>query len=190
MMTVRGRAAEGDVQLTASQLVACYQRIDHDRMRDLPLRNDALVVEAVGFCHWQGLQLGVMISPWFINLVLVAGAQTDWSSYRPGHKVEYGFPAGCYDFVHSELERFGPIQTCSLMSPVVDIQDQDTARAIAEDVMRLLFEAPQSVELQDAIPKASLYDDSGDNSQSKPKSEVQSPMTRRELLRGRRNVDQ
>lgn len=146
-----------------ARLVAIYRRVDRERMRDLLLRNDALAVEAVGFCDWGTHKIGVIITPWFINLVLLPGEKTDWSAHRHGDKVEYALPGGSYDFIHGDVEDFGCIQACSLMSPVGDLPDQGTARLIAEEVMRqVLVEGEPDV--------APL--------------KTQHPISRRELLRG------
>ena len=40
------------------------------RMEGLDFVNPALSVEAVAFAPWQGHWLGVLITPWFMNLIL------------------------------------------------------------------------------------------------------------------------
>ncbi|HEY9079397.1 [NiFe]-hydrogenase assembly chaperone HybE [Magnetovibrio sp.] len=180
-MPLSGERQHADAEDDIARIVAIYRRIDLERMQDLPFRNDALQVEAVGFCDWHGDRLGVIISPWFINLVLVPGADTDWSVYRHGDKVQYVFPAGRYDFVHGDLEDFGFIQSCSLMSPVGDVQDQDTARLIGEEVMRLMMIEADPSDDDRGTPLLSAV---AEPEATTPKT--QQPISRRELLRGRR----
>lgn len=166
-------------------IVAAYQRVDVERMQDIPFRNAALQVEAVDFCDWGGEQIGVIISPWFMNLVLVPGSETDWSTHRHGDKVVYTLPSGQYEFVHGDLEGFGVLQTCSLMSPVGDLQDQDTARLVAEEIMRLMLVEGEPEE-DAGVPLLGALDELA----QAPKPNVTKPISRRELLRGRRDKTQ
>lgn len=121
------------------KLVAAHRRISRERMRGLPIFNDRLDVEAVGFRPVDGRPLGVLISPWFLNLVLLPGAQDDWSDVRVGSSCIWEFPAGQYEFHAAELPGVGAYYTAALFSTVADFPDQDTARAVAEGVMRRLF---------------------------------------------------
>ena len=164
------------------RIVAAYKRVDVERMQDLPFRNTALSVEAVGFCNWDGKRLGVIISPWFINLVLVPGPETDWSAHKHGDLVSHALPSGHYDFVHGDLDHFGLLQTCSLMSPVGEVEDQATARAIAEEVMRLML-ADGAAQDDAGAPLKSAAVETPDPAKPKAKG----PISRRELLRGRRD---
>ena len=40
-------------------------------MAGVPMLNPALRVQAVGFRHWQSHWLGVLVTPWFMNLMLL-----------------------------------------------------------------------------------------------------------------------
>jgi [NiFe] hydrogenase assembly HybE family chaperone len=57
--------------IKVADLVARYQAIYEERMRDLPIVNPKLAVEAVGFDQWEEKDLGILITPWFMNLVLL-----------------------------------------------------------------------------------------------------------------------
>ena len=50
-----------------------FSRIQAERMADVPLLNPALTVETVGFRLWQDSWLGVLITPWSMNLLALAG---------------------------------------------------------------------------------------------------------------------
>jgi len=163
------------------RIVDAYRRVDRDRMQDLPFRNSALKVEAVGFRDWGNELLGVIISPWFINLVLVPGENTDWSAHLHGDKVAYSLPSGVYEFIHGDLEDCGVIQSCSLMSPVSDLQDHETAHLIGEEVMRLMVsEAETEEDLSTPLLSAVAAPE------PEPTPNIKEPITRRELFRGRR----
>jgi [NiFe] hydrogenase assembly HybE family chaperone len=120
-------------------LVAAHRRISEERMRGLPIFNERLDVEAVGFRSADGRPLGVLISPWFLNLVLLPGPDDDWSDVRVGSPCVWEFPAGQYEFHAAELPGVGTHYTAALFSTVADFPDQATARAVAEGVMERLF---------------------------------------------------
>ena len=53
-------------------LTAAFERIAATRMAGLPMNNPALKVAAVGFQPWaEDYLLGVLITPWAINLVVL-----------------------------------------------------------------------------------------------------------------------
>jgi len=121
------------------KLVDVHRRIADERMRGLPIFNERLDVEAAGFRSVESRQLGVLIAPWFLNLVLLPGTGDDWSEQTIGSSRVWEFPAGQYEFHAAELPGVGPHYTAALFSTVADFPDQDTARAVAENVMERLF---------------------------------------------------
>src|ERR1019366_1956717 len=84
------------------------------RMDGLSFVNPALAVEAVGFAPWQGHWLGVMLTPWFMNLTLAPRDLSVWHSLKQGGKRRYRFPAGDYDFIGAQDDPAGEYQLCSL----------------------------------------------------------------------------
>jgi hypothetical protein len=48
--------------IKVADLVARYQAIYEERMRDLPIVNPKLAVEAVGFDQWEEKDLGILIT--------------------------------------------------------------------------------------------------------------------------------
>lgn len=160
-------------------LIAAYRRVDQERMQDLPFRNAALGVEAVGFRAWQGGAIGVVITPWFMNLVLLPGTTTDWSAHKHGDLVTHVLPSGAYAFVHGDLEGFGPLQSCSLQSPVPEFQSMDAARATAQEVMRLIFTAPEGEDEPEGPALKPAVEETPE-APAKPRGAI----SRREFLRG------
>ena len=122
-----------------SALVADFNEIWHAKMRDVPIVNKALHVQAVGFRMEGGRPLGVLISPWFMNLVMLPGAGEDWSDLTPGAKEIIGFPSGDYEFIHNTREQTGGYKACSLFSPMGDFRTQAQAAEVAKAVMVALF---------------------------------------------------
>lgn len=125
-------------------LSADFREVFHSKMRDLPMVNQALHVEAVGFQpHDQGI-LGVLIAPWFMNLVLLPNEGRP--ALRAGEKEMIPFPSGEYEFIHNAREMTGPYLACSLFSPMGDFTSQLQAVDVARAVMAELFKPENRAE--------------------------------------------
>jgi [NiFe] hydrogenase assembly HybE family chaperone len=122
---------------TVRRLVDYYRRAD-ERMRGLPVHNAALAVEAIGFRTYEGRQVGVIVTPWFMNLTALP-APEDLATWRKGVATRLAFPSGNYDFVVSEAGDLGLIATCSLFTLMHEFGDQATAREAAEAVVEALM---------------------------------------------------
>lgn len=120
-----------------------FERIDRERMHDVPLCNRALEVEAVGFRHWEGLWVGVVITPWAMNLMLLPAGNESFSPLRVGQEHEWAFPSGAYPFMGNHEPGLGEYHYCSLFSPMDDFIDQAVAREVAEASLNELFVAPE-----------------------------------------------
>lgn len=129
----------------AARLEAAYRRIAVERMRGLPVVNEALEVEAVGFAPWDAHWLGVLVTPWCMNLVLLPREPARWTSLPPGKKAAYRFPAGVYEFVSGHEVAVGEYQACSLFSPMFEFADHDAARLTAQAALAVLLDAAHEV---------------------------------------------
>jgi [NiFe] hydrogenase assembly HybE family chaperone len=118
-------------------LVADFTEVFHSRMRDLPMVNQTLHVQAVGFQPYEGGFLGVLIAPWFMNLVLLPGP--DHVAQKAGAKEVVTFPSGPYEFKHAAREMVSPYMACALFSPMGDFSSQLQAVEVARAVMAELF---------------------------------------------------
>lgn len=127
-----------------ARLADAFRDIQQRRMGGVPVLNPRLAVACVGFRPWQGMQLGVLLTPWFMNLVLLPGHgdadAKDLASLRPGRKVTYRFPSGNYEFIVGDEAAVGRYLACSLFSPVFEFEDQAAALATAEAVMEGLMD--------------------------------------------------
>jgi [NiFe] hydrogenase assembly HybE family chaperone len=128
------------IEAAAARLEADFREVYNGKMRDVPLVNAALAVEAVGFRLYEGRPVGVLISPWFMNLVLLPAEGEDWSTLVAGEKEEIAFPSGSYEFVHNTREMVGGYKACSLFSPMGDFANQSKAVEVARAVMSALFD--------------------------------------------------
>ena len=127
------------------RLVADFTEVWHSTMRGLPIVNKALRVEAVGFRRQDGRILGVLISPWFMNLILLPEGE-DWSRLKAGEKEVVGFPSGDYEFLHNTRDLTGGYKACSLFSPMADFTSQMDAVEVANAVMAALFDPAHRAE--------------------------------------------
>ncbi len=163
------------------RLTAAYRTIAQ-RMDGLNFVNPAIEVEAVGFAPWESHWLGVMVTPWSINLMLLPRDTSAWTSLPQGEKLCYRFPAGDYDFISSRDETVGEYQMCSLISPVLEIPDQPAAREVATLARAALLD-PANAPVPDVPKVAEETPTPGPVEQIE--MQAHAPMSKREFLRGR-----
>ena len=174
-------AGSGAARLEPSALLeATFARIHETRMAGLPFLNPALRVEAVGFRRWQGMWLGVLITPWFMNLLLLPAdtAGDAWPRVRYGESLAYRLPAGVFEFIRAQEPPLGDYQSCSLFSPMAAFADQAGARATAVAALTALFDEGTRAGVEG--PGTSLAGPA-----AAPATPEASPPSRRDFLRGR-----
>lgn len=157
-----------------------FQGIADTRMLDFPLSNTALKVEAVGFQEWNGLWVGVLITPWSMLLLVQPKSNTDFRVLPLGPTQTWAFPSGPYDFFGLNEPGLGPTHMCSLFSPAFEFEDHEGAVMTAEEVMKALFTPPTEVEVEEQLVEQAETA----KLEGKPISEQ--PMSRRAFLRGGR----
>jgi len=163
-------------------------RVVATRMEGLAFVNHALAVEAVGFAPWQGHWLGVMVTPWFMNLTLAPRDVSLWRSLKQGDKRSYRFPAGAYEFIGAQDDHAGEYLMCSLFSPLLQFEDQQTARLVAQLAREALFDV-ENAEKRD-VPVANLSPLAVSHAKDpgpleKLESGLDAPQSKRDFLRGR-----
>ena len=130
----------GYAEEPGAALESAFRRIEAGRMREVPILNPALAVRAVGFRRHDAGWLGVLVTPWFMNLLLLPASGVPWVSLGEGEKRTMAFPAGAFEFIGGHEEAIGEYQSCSLFSPVLEFEDQQAAIATAEAAIASLFE--------------------------------------------------
>ncbi|MBL0141087.1 MAG: [NiFe]-hydrogenase assembly chaperone HybE [Betaproteobacteria bacterium] len=153
----------------APRLEAAFTRIWKTRMDGLPFVNAALRVEAVGFRPWQGEWLGALVTPWFVNLVLMPG-DGEWMTLPVGGERFMALPAGRFRFIAGVDEELGEYHACSLFSPALEFADHETARATADAALEALFDSANA-------PGADGYQPS--------QAATPATISKRDFLRGR-----
>lgn len=138
---------------TSLQRLLDYYRAAAVAMRGLPVCHPALEVEGVGFRPHGQRQVGVIVTPWFMNLTALPGPG-DSAAWIAGRLTQLEFPSGRYEFTVSEAGEAGLIATCSLFTLMHTFADQADARAAAQAAADALFESPPSPAPTQAAPTA------------------------------------
>ena len=151
------------------------------RMQGLPFVNPALGVEAVGFTPWRGCWLGVLVTPWFMNLVLLPRERAHWQTLSVGAKRKLRFPAGVYEFIGADVPDIGEHQTCSLFSPMQAFDDHAAACQVARLALDALFD-PANAEVTETAPAEMPSPDHSALPGGNPGTAI---VSKRDFLRGR-----
>jgi [NiFe] hydrogenase assembly HybE family chaperone len=119
-------------------------------MMDMPFVNVALQVEAVGFVRHGGDWLGVIVTPWFLNLFLLNGGGSLWQDISAGQRRLVSLPCGALQFIADDDPDLGLYQYCPLIAAVGTLQDHSTARHAALDALQAVL--TPAVEFEPAKP--------------------------------------
>ncbi len=184
------------LQALAGGLRRHFQHVQNTRMHDVPILNPALSVEPVGFRRTPQGCLGILITPWFINLMLLPCEGDDWHDLPVGSYQTHVFASGPYDFVIGHEEGIGRFQSCSLLSPVGEIADQETAVAFALAALEAIDDAEcrdtESSTFADEIVKRWHGEEqTGNDDTVEDVAATAQPtkLSRRDFLRGRLHKD-
>ena len=119
-----------------------FFRIERDHMRDVPILNPALSVEAVDFQRWQGHWLGIVVTPWCMSILLLPGSGENWVATGENKRRFVKFPAGDFAFLGSAEAELGEYQSCALFSPMDRFASQHDAIQTARASLIGLLSAP------------------------------------------------
>lgn len=129
--------------LRISSLAVRFREIGDTQMRDLPCYNAKLEVEAWGFGAFADDSLiGVLITPWFMNLLVLP------LRFEPVHASRYGqsrailLPSGERRFVYGGDERVGAFWAHSLYSPMQKFGSPAQARSEAQARLAAALKRP------------------------------------------------
>lgn len=135
----------------SERVQSAFQRVFEQRMMGMSLVNPALAVEAIGFRRVAAASVGVVITPWAMNLLRFP----DNDVLTEGSRGSRPLPVGMVDFVGAQEEDLGAFESASLFSPMFEFSEQAVARAVAFEVMRNVL--------------------GGSNDEIKPRSELPRP---------------
>ncbi|GAB3386779.1 [NiFe]-hydrogenase assembly chaperone HybE [Azotobacter armeniacus] len=124
------------------EAIEAYYRAVGTRMAELPVYNPALAVELLGWRAVEGVgALGVLLTPWCMNLFWQPLAEAELPA--KGERVVLALSSGNYECTLHEDASLGRYASASLCSPMQDFPGQAEARAMAEEVLRLIFAVPE-----------------------------------------------
>lgn len=123
---------------TIAALVRHFEEVGRRHMRGLPITNPQLSVEAVGARQFNEHHICVLISPWFMNLVLLPG-NDEWASLDQGHINDVNFPRETLQFTICHDDEIGTFLSAVMFRSVSDFPDQETARGVAVEILQQLF---------------------------------------------------
>jgi [NiFe] hydrogenase assembly HybE family chaperone len=120
-------------------LETTFNEILDKRMRDMPVVNAELSVQAIGFNRYNEDWLGILITPWFMNLMLLPDSHSAWRGQQPGTKIEKHFPYGVFEFTLGSETQLGAYALCSLFSPMFQFENQAAALTAAQAALQVLL---------------------------------------------------
>ncbi|WP_317930519.1 [NiFe]-hydrogenase assembly chaperone HybE [Halioxenophilus sp. WMMB6] len=138
-----------DVESLTTTLQRVYAGILATRMQQVPVVNPDLGVQALHFTQWQEHFIGVLATPWFMNLMALPANDAAQPLYQLGFgkKFSLAFPSGQYEFTLGAEAKLGAYGLCSLFSPMFDFADDGAVADTAQAVMAELFNGMAEAEL-------------------------------------------
>ena len=140
-----------DDACTTAVLVEHFENIYAAHVAGLPIDNPALAVEAVGTTEFGEHKALMLITPWFMNLVLLPGSD-EWDNSEQGQICDIEMPGQTLQFTVSQDATSGTYLSAVMFRTVSDFPDQDVAREVAEDILKRLF-SPTANDLADVQTK-------------------------------------
>jgi [NiFe] hydrogenase assembly HybE family chaperone len=150
-------ATFADPEQLSMELETRFRLIGETRMRDLPIYRPDLAVETIGFRAFGPWWAGVLITPWFMNLVLFPRLPEAPALPPEGGELQVDLAGRSERFISSRDEELGAYLALSLASPMSGFPDQEAARASARTAVAALLEthagAPGQAAAQSADPR-------------------------------------
>ena len=121
-----------DPAQVSEQIEQTFNKIHIENMQGIPILNPAIEVQALGFQEIDGRVLGIIITPWLMNVVILPAEDEDWSHMQLGDKRPHEFASRTYKFMLNEIDGIGLCQTHSLYSPMREFRSHQQAVAAAQ----------------------------------------------------------
>lgn len=157
----------------STRIQAHFAQVAAGPMAGMPLCNPALVVAATGFVRHGAAWVGVLLTPWCMNLMLLPDPACECER-RQGETQWWTFPSGEYPFIANRCTQLGDYQACSLYSPVFEFDSQAVALEVAHEAMAALMRAVED-------PSAAHQAREAARLEGRPVTDV--PVSRRGFLR-------
>jgi [NiFe] hydrogenase assembly HybE family chaperone len=142
-----------------ARLEAIYRDIATGSMQGLAVCNPRLEVQAVGFRRHDGFAVGILVTPWCMNVVQAAvDGGPPLPAARLGDSRAVALPGGTVELIVGELPGFGRLDAASLFSPMAQFDGPDATFETAAAAMAALFAAPQDRAMAAVAPASTLRD--------------------------------
>ena len=129
-----------------SKRVSPFKQLGDEHILALPIYHRPLQVEAVDFQLWAQGWIGVLITPWFMNVMLLPRDKDQWQSLAMGQKHMQKLPSGEQEFVVGGDAELGSYLFRSLASPMVLFPSKRGARQAPHAALQRLMAPPADVE--------------------------------------------
>lgn len=127
------------------EMVERFKTIGELNMRGLPVYNENLQVEAIGFQPYDEDYLGILVTPWFMNVILLPQDKTSMDYSLVASPIDETLPAGTWQFMFGGDEVVGLYKSLSLHSPMFAFNNQDLARIEAKRRLNSLMTPPKAI---------------------------------------------
>lgn len=97
--------------------------------------NPRLKCTIVSFCRHRGDWLGVVITPWLMDLMLLPGGGELWGDIPPGQRRYVELPQGTVAFSAAESPELGSYQHAPLVASVATLPNMSAAIGLANQFM-------------------------------------------------------
>ena len=125
----------------------------------MPIYNDKIAIEAIGFRLFGDTELlGVVLTPWFMNLMMVPIEPAPMDMAAVGRTVAVKLPAGEHAFVVGGDAAIGLYKAHSLHSPVLNFTLPGQAQAEARRMLALLMAPAIEAAAATAKPASNAID--------------------------------
>jgi [NiFe] hydrogenase assembly HybE family chaperone len=155
-----------EVASLSARIETVFTEIARTRMAGIPVMNPALAVAMRGLHRFGGYWTGILVTPWFMNLVMLP-VEPDGAARRVGDKTGLSLPSGRYEGIWGYEEGIGDYWSCSLFSPMFEFADQETAVATADTALAALM-TPAGVPQRAEVHMAMIWN--GDTAAPEPRA--------------------
>jgi [NiFe] hydrogenase assembly HybE family chaperone len=126
----------------AEGLEAHFRAVYARAMKDVPICNENLDVASTGFRPCGDWAVGIVVTPWFMNIVAAPLAGATPVAALQGETQNLSLPSGMVECLAADLDGFDRLLMCSLFSPMQDFENQEAALATAKAAFELLLTPP------------------------------------------------
>jgi [NiFe] hydrogenase assembly HybE family chaperone len=180
-------STEFDIKQWETKVDTYFNGVYENSMFDLPIVNHKLDVAVISFSQLKlGRYLGVLVTPWFINMVFKLVDETGEDLHKTiftqkiGETVQLKFPAGKYEFIVNYDDALGYFYSCALVSDMHTLNTQEDALVLANECKRLLFDGTMSEPVDEQPLTTSTYNNEQQTMQSSEVVDAQTLRTQNE----------